>query len=133
MDKGKRLVRLRAYNIYEIKPRTIPNEKGEPETYKRPYHIVEQGDTWEVIEKEAGVNRYALIWENGLDEATPLSSLVGQKFIFLREQEIINRSQKRQRLQAELPPKNQQSNSNNQVEDKEVKKTNSSSKQPENK
>ena len=54
--KGKRLVRLRAYNIYEITPRTIPNEKGEPETYKRPYHIVEQGDTWEVIEKEAGVN-----------------------------------------------------------------------------
>ena len=80
--KGKRLVRLRAYNIYEIKPRTIPNEKGEPETYKRPYHIVEQGDTWEVIEKEAGVNRYALIWENGLDEATPLSSLVGQKNLF---------------------------------------------------
>ena len=80
--KGKRLVRLRAYNIYEIKPRTIPNEKGEPETYKRPYHIVEQGDTWEIIEKEAGVNRYALIWENGLDEATPLSSLVGQKIYF---------------------------------------------------
>ena len=60
--KGKRLVRLRAYNIYEIKPRTIPNEKGEPETYKRPYH--------------------ALIWENGLDEATPLSSLAGQKIYF---------------------------------------------------
>ncbi len=80
--KGKRLVRLRAYNIYEIKPRTIPNEKGEPETYKRPYHIVEPGDTWEVIEKEAGVNRYALIWENGLDEATPLSSLAGQKIYF---------------------------------------------------
>ena len=80
--KGKRLVRLRAYNIYEIKPRTIANEKGEPETYKRPYHIVEQGDTWEIIEKEAGVNRYALIWENGLDEATPLSSLAGQKIYF---------------------------------------------------
>ena len=80
--KGKRLVRLRAYNIYEITPRTIPNEKGEPETYKRPYHIVEQGDTWEVIEKEAGVNRYALILENGLDEATPLDTLVGKKIYF---------------------------------------------------
>lgn len=80
--KGKRVVRLRAYNVYEITPRTIPNEKGEPETYKRPYHIVEQGDSWEIIEKEAGVNRYALIWENGLDEATPLSSLVVQKIYF---------------------------------------------------
>lgn len=80
--KGKRLVRLRAYNIYEITPRTIPNEKGEPETYKRPYHIVEQGDSWEVIEKEAGVNRYALILENGLDEATPLDTLVGKKIYF---------------------------------------------------
>lgn len=80
--KGMRVARLRAYDVYEITPRTIPNEKGEPETYKRPYHIVEQGDTWEIIEKEAGVNRYALIWENGLDEATPLSSLVGQKIYF---------------------------------------------------
>ena len=43
---------------------------------------MEPGDTWEVIEKEAGVNRYALIWENGLDEATPLSSLSGQKIYF---------------------------------------------------
>lgn len=82
--KGKRLVRLRAYNIYEIKPRTIPNEKGEPETYKRPYHIVEQGDTWEVIEKEAGVNQYVLLWENGLDEATPLDTLISKKIYFPR-------------------------------------------------
>ena len=42
---------------------------------------MEQGDTWEVIEKEAGVNRYALIWENGLDEATPLDTLVGKKIL----------------------------------------------------
>lgn len=82
--KGKRLVRLRAYNIYEITPRTIPNENNESATYKRPYHVVKKGDTWESIEKEAGVNRYALIWENGLDEATPLSSLAGQKIYFPR-------------------------------------------------
>ncbi|WP_187386288.1 hypothetical protein [Aggregatibacter actinomycetemcomitans] len=80
--KGKKVARLRVYNIYEITPRTIPNEKGDPATYKRPYHIVRQGDTWEIIEKEAGVNRYALIWENGLDEATPISSLVGKKIYF---------------------------------------------------
>ena len=43
---------------------------------------MEQGDTWEVIEKEAGVNRYALILENGLDEATPLDTLVGKKIYF---------------------------------------------------
>ena len=43
---------------------------------------MEQGDTWEIIEKEAGVNRYALIWENGLDEATPLDTLVGKKIYF---------------------------------------------------
>ena len=83
--KGKKVVRLRTYNIYEITPRTILNENNEQATYRRPYHIVKQGDTWEIIEKEAGVNRYALIWENGLDEATPLSSLVGKKFISLRE------------------------------------------------
>ena len=80
--KGKRLVRLRAYNIYEITPRTIPNEKGEPETYKRPYHVVKKGDTWESIEKEAGVSQYALFWVNGLDEATPLDTLVGKKIYF---------------------------------------------------
>ena len=57
--KGKRLVRLRAYNIYEIKPRTIPNENNESATYKRPYHVVKKGDTWESIEKEAGVSQYA--------------------------------------------------------------------------
>ena len=65
--KGKRLVRLRAYNIYEITPRTIPNEKGEPETYKRPYHVVKKGDTWESIEKEAGVSQYALFSGTGID------------------------------------------------------------------
>ena len=80
--KGKKVVRLRTYNIYEITPRTIPNENNEQATYRRPYHVVKQGDTWEIIEKEAGVNRYALIWENGLDEATPLSSLVGKKIYF---------------------------------------------------
>ena len=129
--KGKRLVRLRAYNIYEIKPRAIPNEKGEPETYKRPYHVVKKGDTWESIEKEAGVNRYALIWENGLDEAAPLSSLVGQKIYFPKGTRNNKPKSKKATTSSKLPPKNQQSNSNNQVEDKEVKKTNSSSKQPE--
>ncbi|WGE88376.1 pesticin C-terminus-like muramidase [Actinobacillus equuli subsp. haemolyticus] len=82
--KGKKVVRLRAYNIYEITPRAIPNENAEPTTYKRPYHVVKQGDTWEVIEQEAGVNRYALLWENGLDEATPLDTLVGKKIYFPR-------------------------------------------------
>ena len=80
--KGKRLVRLRAYNIYEIKPRTIPNENNESATYKRPYHVVKKGDTWESIEKEAGVSQYALFWVNGLDEATPLDTLVGKKIYF---------------------------------------------------
>ncbi|WGE61355.1 hypothetical protein [Actinobacillus equuli] len=82
--KGKKVVRLRAYNIYEITPRAIPNENAEPATYKRPYHVVKQGDSWEVIEQEAGVNRYALLWENGLDEATPLETLVGKKIYFPR-------------------------------------------------
>ncbi|WGE43125.1 glycoside hydrolase family 19 protein [Actinobacillus equuli] len=82
--KGKKVVRLRAYNIYEITPRAIPNENAEPATYKRPYHVVKQGDSWEVIEREAGVNRYALLWENGLDEATPLDTLVGKKIYFPR-------------------------------------------------
>ena len=81
-SKGKKVVRLRTYNIYEITPRTIPNENNEKATYKRPYHIVKSGDTWESIEKEAGVNRYALMWENGLDEATPLETLVGKKIYF---------------------------------------------------
>ena len=80
--KGKKVVRLRTYNIYEIIPRTIPNENNEKATYKRPYHVVKSGDTWESIEKEAGVNRYALMWENGLDEATPLETLVGKKIYF---------------------------------------------------
>ena len=80
--KGKKVVRLRTYNIYEITPRTIPNENNEKATYKRPYHVVKSGDTWESIEKEAGVNRYALMWENGLDEATPLETLVGKKIYF---------------------------------------------------
>ena len=80
--KGKKVVRLRTYNIYEITPRTILNENNERATYKRPYHIVKSGDTWESIEKEAGVNRYALMWENGLDEATPLETLVGKKIYF---------------------------------------------------
>lgn len=82
--KGKKVVRLRTYNIYEITPRTIPNENNEKATYKRPYHVVKSGDTWESIEKEAGVNRYALMWENGLDEATPLETLVGKKIYFLK-------------------------------------------------
>ena len=81
-SKGKKVVRLRTYNIYEITPRTIPNENNEKATYKRPYHVVKSGDTWESIEKEAGVNRYALMWENGLDEATPLETLVGKKIYF---------------------------------------------------
>ncbi|WP_242649534.1 hypothetical protein [Rodentibacter pneumotropicus] len=81
---GKRVVRLRAYNVYEITPRAIPNENNEPATYKCPYHLVKQGETWDVIEKEAGVNRYALQWENGLDEATPLDTLVGKKIYFPR-------------------------------------------------
>ncbi|WP_052352725.1 pesticin C-terminus-like muramidase [Rodentibacter pneumotropicus] len=81
---GKRVVRLRAYNVYEITPRAIPNENNEPATYKRPYHLVKQGETWDVIEKEADVNRYALQWENGLDEATPLDTLVGKKIYFPR-------------------------------------------------
>ena len=80
--KGKKVVRLRTYNIYEITPRTIPNENNEKATYKRPYHVVKSGDTWESIEKEAGANRYALMWENGLDEATPLETLVGKKIYF---------------------------------------------------
>ena len=80
--KGKRLVRLRAYNIYEIKPRTIPNENNESATYKRPYHVVKKGDTWESIEKEVGISQYALFWVNGLDEATPLGTLVGKKIYF---------------------------------------------------
>ena len=80
--KGKKVVRLRTYNIYEITPRTILNENNERATYKRPYHVVKSGDTWESIEKEAGANRYALMWENGLDEATPLETLVGKKIYF---------------------------------------------------
>ena len=76
------MVRLRTYNIYEITPRTILNENNEKATYKRPYHVVKSGDTWESIEKEAGANRYALMWENGLDEATPLETLVGKKIYF---------------------------------------------------
>ena len=80
--KGKKVVRLRTYNIYEITPRTILNENNEKATYKRPYHVVKSGDTWESIEKEAGANRYALMWENGLDEATPLETLVGKKIYF---------------------------------------------------
>ena len=81
-SKGKKVVRLRTYNIYEITPRTIPNENNEKATYKRPYHVVKSGDTWESIEKEAGANRYALMWENGLDEAIPLETLVGKKIYF---------------------------------------------------
>ena len=81
-SKGKKVVRLRTYNIYEITPRTILNENNEKATYKRPYHVVKSGDTWESIEKEAGANRYALMWENGLDEATPLETLVGKKIYF---------------------------------------------------
>ena len=81
-SKGKKVVRLRTYNIYEITPRTILNENNEKATYKRPYHIVKSGDTWESIEKEAGVNQYALMWENGLDEAIPLETLVGKKIYF---------------------------------------------------
>ena len=81
-SKGKKVVRLRTYNIYEITPRTIPNENNEKATYKRPYHVVKSGDTWESIEKEAGANRYALMWENGLDESTPLETLVGKKIYF---------------------------------------------------
>ena len=80
--KGKRVVRLRAYNVYEITPRTIPNENNESATYKRPYHVVKKGDIWESIEKEAGINRYALQWVNGLDEATPLDTLIGKKIYF---------------------------------------------------
>ena len=82
--KGKKVVRLKTYNIYEITPRTILNENNEKATYKRPYHVVKSGDTWESIEKEAGVNRYALMWENSLDEATPLETLVGKKIYFLK-------------------------------------------------
>ncbi|WGE85927.1 hypothetical protein [Actinobacillus equuli] len=82
--KGKKVVRLRAYNLYEMTPRAIPNENNEPATYKRPYHVIRRGDTWESIEQEAGVNRYALLWENGLDEATPLETLVGKKIYFPR-------------------------------------------------
>ncbi|OOF63364.1 hypothetical protein [Rodentibacter sp. Ppn85] len=81
---GKKIVRLRAYNIYEMTPRSIPNENNEPTTYKRPYHLVKPGDTWERIEKETGINQYVIIWENGLDEATPLSTLVGKKLYFPR-------------------------------------------------
>ena len=80
--KGKKVVRLRTYNIYEITPRTILNENNEKATYKRPYHVVKSGDTWESIEKEAGANRYALMWENSLDEATPLETLMGKKIYF---------------------------------------------------
>lgn len=80
--KGKTIVRLRAYNSYEITPRAIPNENNEQATYRRPYHVVKQGDTWDIIEKEAGINRYALQWENELDDATPLNTLVGQKIYF---------------------------------------------------
>ncbi|WGE76011.1 hypothetical protein [Actinobacillus equuli] len=82
--KGKEVVRLRAYNLYEMTPRAIPNENNEPATYKRPYHVIRRGDTWESIEQEAGVNRYALLWENGLDEATPLETLEGKKIYFPR-------------------------------------------------
>ncbi|WGE85915.1 hypothetical protein [Actinobacillus equuli] len=82
--KGKKVVRLRAYNLYEMTPRAMPNENNEPATYKRPYHVIRRGDTWESIEQEAGVNRYALLWENGLDEATPLETLVGKKIYFPR-------------------------------------------------
>ncbi|WGE59992.1 hypothetical protein [Actinobacillus equuli] len=82
--KGKKVVRLRAYNLYEMTPRAIPNENNEAATYKRPYHVIRRGDTWESIEQEAGVNRYALLWENGLDEATPLDTLVGKKIYFPR-------------------------------------------------
>lgn len=124
--KGMRVVRLRAYNVYEITPRTIPNEKGEPETYKRPYHIVEQGDTWEIIEKEAGVNRYALIWENGLDEATPLSSLVGQKIYFPK-------GTRKSRLKSKETPTSSKSNSKTQqsnTKNEETNRADSSPKQP---
>ena len=129
--KGKRLVRLRAYNIYEITPRTIPNENNESATYKRPYHVVKKGDTWESIEKEVGISQYALFWVNGLDEATPLGTLVGKKIYFPKGTRNNKPKSKKATTSSKLPPKNQQSNSNNQVEDKEVKKTNSSSKQPE--
>ncbi|MBN6070261.1 LysM peptidoglycan-binding domain-containing protein [Aggregatibacter actinomycetemcomitans] len=129
--KGKKVARLRVYNIYEITPRTIPNEKGDPATYKRPYHIVKQGDTWEIIEKEAGINHYALQWENGLDDAVPLNTLVGQKIYFPKGTRNSKTKSKKATISSKSTPGDQQSNSKNRVEDKEVKKTNSSPKQPE--
>ena len=56
--KGKKVVRLRTYNIYEITPRTILNENNEQATYKRPYHVVKQGDTWEIIELDIKLNSF---------------------------------------------------------------------------
>ena len=115
--KGKKVVRLRTYNIYEITPRTILNENNEQATYKRPYHVVKQGDTWEIIEKEAGVNRYALIWENGLDEATPLETLVGKKIYFPKGTRK-NKTQSKQ-AQGDISSPKQPSKS----EDKKVSKS----------
>lgn len=115
--KGKKVVRLRTYNIYEITPRTIPNENNEKATYKRPYHVVKSGDTWESIEKEAGANRYALMWENGLDEATPLETLVGKKIYFPKGTRK-NKTQSKQ-AQGDISSPKQPSKS----EDKKVSKS----------
>ena len=115
--KGKKVVRLRTYNIYEITPRTILNENNEKATYKRPYHVVKSGDTWESIEKEAGANRYALMWENGLDEATPLETLVGKKIYFPKGTRK-NKTQSKQ-AQGDISSPKQPSKS----EDKKVSKS----------
>ena len=123
--KGKKVVRLRTYNIYEITPRTILNENNEQATYRRPYHIVKQGDTWEIIEKEAGVNRYALIWENGLDEATPLSSLVGKKIYFPKGTRKSGLKSKETPTSSKSNSKTQQSNTKNE----EINRADSSPKQ----
>ena len=123
--KGKKVVRLRAYNIYEITPRTILNENNEQATYRRPYHVVKQGDTWEIIEKEAGVNRYALIWENGLDEATPLSSLVGKKIYFPKGTRKSGLKSKETPTSSKSNSKTQQSNTKNE----EINRADSSPKQ----
>ena len=124
-SKGKKVVRLRTYNIYEITPRTILNENNEQATYRRPYHVVKQGDTWEIIEKEADVNRYALIWENGLDEATPLSSLVGKKIYFPKGARKSGLKLKETPTSSKSNSKTQQSNTNNE----EINRADSSPKQ----
>ena len=75
---------------------------------------MEQGDTWEIIEKEAGVNRYALIWENGLDEATPLSSLAGQKIYFPKGTRKSGLKSKETPTSSKSNSKTQQSNTKNE-------------------